>query len=429
MNKISLLSIIVVLLVSACGSSIINTDPALLMKFSELQSKHDYFKMKKLFVSHEKELSSDYLLYYGAIIDSYFSRPEESNEKIEDLLEQKKCSVSDSLMSVLLSVKETNHARLFEYNEAAKTCKLLMDNFEVFFSKEEYLELTNAYYFWKALKNIPKQELRIYGRPEMSFDTDNRGFWNFNVQLADTTCHFIFDTGAGTSMIKRSVAIKEGYKIIELEYPVKAFTGKEIETNLAIAEKIKIGDLTFDHVIFLVVDDKNLNIPNKNISIGGIIGLPVISALEEISIRHGKIIIPQDPLPKTEENLVIQNLAPVVYSGYQSDSIFMKFDTGALRTNFHSLFYNNYKKQIETNCKKKAVRAGSVGGPVEFDVFKTGELELEVGKAKAKIKNVNIFTEEIKSANRYLHGNLGLDYINQFNEINISFLNSTITFR
>lgn len=429
MNKISLISTIVLLLVSACSSSVKNTDPALLKKFSEFQSKHDYFNMKKLFVSYKKELNNDYQLYYGAIIDSYFSRPEESNEKIEDLLKQKRCSVSDSLLAVLLSVKETNHARLFEYDEASETCKLLMDSFEVFFSKEDYIELANAYYFWKALKNIPKQELRVYGRPEIAYDTDNRGFWNFKVELADTTCHFIFDTGAGTSMIKRSVAIKEGYKIIELEYPVKAFTGKEIETNLAIAEKIKIGDLTFDHVIFLVVEDRNLDIPNKNIPIGGIIGLPVISALEEICIRQGKIIIPQNPLPGMEENLVIQNLAPVVYLGYQSDSIFMKFDTGALKTNFHSLFYNENKEQIELNCEKKAVRAGSVGGSVEFDVFKTEELELKVGEAKAKINNVNIFTEEIKPANRYLHGNLGLDYINQFNEINISFLNSTISFR
>lgn len=429
MNKNQLLAIIVFLLFIACDSSIKTTNQALLERFSELQAEHDYFKLKNFFDIHEKELSNDYSLFYGALIDSYFNHPELSNSKILKLLLEKNHTIGDSLMSVLLTIKETNHARLFEYKDAAETCNLLINNYRRFFNQLEFQELVNAFYFWKALSGIHKQELQIYGKPEIAFETDNRGFWNLNVELADTSCNFIFDTGAGTSMIKRSVAIHEGYKIIELEYPIKAFTGKEIETNLAIAEKIKIGDLTFDHVIFLVVDDRNLEIPNKSIPIGGIIGFPVISELKEICIRDGRITIPQDPLPLAEVNMAINNLAPLVKLGYQNDTLSMKFDTGALKSNFHQLFYEKYKEQIDLNLEKRTIRAGSIGGPIEFDVFKTKEVEFSVADANAKIRNLNVFTEEIKPGNRHLHGNLGLDYINQFNEINISFLNSTIVFK
>lgn len=427
MNIKQPLSFIFLLLVFACNPSI-KTDPVLLEKFSELHANHDYFNLKKLYDSYKKELSKDYSLFYGALVDGYFNRPEKSNSKILDLYKRGNYSISDSMISVLLTMKESNHARLFEYKDAAATCKLLMDNYSGFFSQQEYRELANAHYFWKALKNIPPQELQIYGKPEFAFETDNRGFWNLNVQLADTTCYFLFDTGAGTSMIKRSVAIQEGYKIIELEYPIKAFTGKEIETNLAIAEKIQIEDLTFDHVIFLVIDDSNLDIPNKSIPIGGIIGFPVISALKEICIHDGLISIPQNPLPQSEMNMAIHNSAPIVSSEYQSDTLLLKFDTGAIKSNFHQLFFQKYREQIESNSEKKTFRAGSLGGTVEFNVFKMSKIELLVGQTKATIENVNVFTEEIKPINRFLHGNIGLDYINQFKETNISFLNSTLTF-
>lgn len=416
------------LILHACTPMAEQPDKNLINRFSELHSKRDYFRIKDLYGKYKSLLGNEYSQFYGALLDSYFNQTSQSNNEIENIAKSPDNHLSDSLMSVLYSAKVSNHVRLYEYAKAAETCKLLIDKYSSYIDSTDFQDLKNGYIFWKALAHIPKLDLQLNGSSEIPLQIDNRGFWNVDIELSDTICPFMFDTGAGTSLIKRSVALRCGYKIIQLDYPIKAFTGKDIKTNLAIAEKMKMGEHIFDHVIFLVVDDDKLNIPNKNIPVGGILGFSAIAAMGEILISNGKLSIPDSSPTNTPVNMAINHLSPIVATGYKTDTLLLKFDTGALKTNFQPLFYRKYQQEIETNYTKKTIHAGSFGGYVDFDVFKTKNLELSIGKAQAKVNNTNVFTSEIKHSNKNYHGNLGLDFMKQFKEIRISFKNSTISF-
>ncbi len=424
-----LFGLLLVCIVSACQ----HDESMLLNRLNNLHASRDYFRMKRFFEKHVDELSEEYQLYYQCLLNSYFNKSQLSNNEIDSLMKIRPASMTDSLISAVISVKVSNHVRLSEYRQAADACKLLIDNYFMYYDSLDQQDIRNGYVFWKALADIPKQKMILSDDPEFQLTTDNRGFWNVDVQLADTIAPFIFDTGAGTSLIKKSVALQSGYPIIQLEMPVKAFTGRDVETNLAIAEKITIGGVSFDHVIFLVVEDEHLNIPNKSIAVSGIIGFPVIAGMKEFSVKNGTLRVKTDDAgvvtkPETE-NLSIHHLAPIVEVNFEQDTMQMKFDTGATRTNFYTQFFNKYQAEIESRMTKKTIQAGSVGGTMIFDVFKSDTLRLSVDGVEGKVWNASIYPKEIKAVNRYFYGNLGQDYITSFNELEVSFKNAHVGFR
>lgn len=421
--------IIALVFFSAACSTIPSPSPQLLIQLEKLHASQDYFRLRNFFAKHKESLNEEYVLYYQALLNSYFNLPELSNQQIDELFKLTNLSMSDSLLSAAYSAKASNHVRMSEYRQAGETCQLLLDQYAMYFDSLELQDIRNGYIFWGALAEIPKQKLSLSATPEFQLNTDNRGFWNVDVQLADTICPFIFDTGAGTSLIKKSIALQSGYHIIQLQMPVRAFTGRDVKTNLAIAETITIGGATFDHVIFLVVDDEQLNIPNKSIPIGGIIGFPVIAGMKEFVIKNDILRI-QDEITsdKPIENLSIHHLAPIVEVNFRQDTIQMKFDTGATRTNFFSLFYQKHREEIEAKFQKRNIQAGSVGGIVSYEVFKTDTIELEVAGTSGKVTNSSIFANDTKTSNNYYYGNLGQDYISSFDEMRVSFKKSSIRF-
>lgn len=397
-----------------------------MFELSELHKVNDYFKLREFFISEKNNLKKENELYYNALLNSYFNKLEESNNNIDELLEYK--NLSDSLKVILYQTKIENYVREYEYRNAFKCCKLLMDEYVDVLDSVRYKDLIDSYAFCKALIDIPEQKMVNGGHEKIPVRIDDMGFWNVNVHLKDTICGFVFDTGAGSSIIRKSIAEKCGYRLIELEYPVKAFTGKNIRTNLAIAEKISIGNLQYDNVVFLVVDDESLTFSNGKHQINGIIGFPVIHAMQELHIENNSIRIPDNFSDYDCNNLAVNYLSPVVAVQYKQDTLLFKFDTGALRSNLQPLFYEKYKEEIDKSCTKKTIKAGSIGGMVEFDVYRMCDVEFRVASGQAKIDRLSVYTEDIKSSNHDYHGHLGQDFVKQFDNVIISFKNSSIIF-
>ena len=103
--------------------------------------------------------------------------------------------------------------------------------------------------------------------------------------------------------------------------------------------------------------------------------------------------------------------------------------TGAGKTSLYATFWERYKYDIEKRYKPQTFHAGSAGGVLEFEGYILDDLELGVAESVASLEAIELHIKSINEDDDKLYGNLGQDFIKQFNEMIISFKSSSVLFR
>lgn len=430
MNKIVLVSIILLCLLS-CNRSIPKTSKQkVLNTLDHLVEAEDYFKLKQVYQLNRSQLSEIHSLYYQAIIYKVFNQAEASNSTIMELLENTEGALTDSMVNKIYHTKLLNHVNLYEYAEAAKCSEFIQKDLEALNDSTDMENLKNELKIWTALKNVPKQVMIKTADAVIPMTKDKVGLLNIDVSFGDSTKNLLFDTGANFSVMVRSLARKLGLSIIDADFYVTAATGLKVKSDITIVPELSIGGIIFKNVFFLVLNDKDLSFPQIDYYINGAIGFPVIEAMEEIRItKKDEIIVPYQPSSYSYENFALNGLMPIVAVSYKEDTLRFHFDTGATTTSLYRQFYKDYKIEVESNSKREAFSASSGGGMVQFEGYIIQNLQLKVGDSAATIDSVRLHIEDIGSTESNFHGNLGQDYIKQFDEMIISFISSSISFR
>lgn len=423
---------ILIIVASLCGCGISTSkisNKEALKKLEYLVETEDFFKLKESYNQNFDQLSKTHKLYYSALISNVFNQAEESNKAIGELLEKHGALLTDTMLNELYSTKLLNHVNLYEYWEAAKASEFIQNNFAALNDSSELKNLQNEIKIWKALKDVPRQEIVKTTDALMPMTKDKVGLFNIDVSFGDSTKNLLFDTGANFSVMVRSLAKKLNLKITEADFYVTAATGLRVKSDIAIAPELTIGGITFKNVFFLVLDDKDLSFPQIDYYINGAIGFPVIEAMDEIRVsKDNQIFVPREPVAYSYNNFALNGLMPIIAVEYNGDTLRFNFDTGATTTSLYPQFYKDYKSQIERNYKKEKFTAGSGGGVLKFEGYVIDKLNLKVADSEAGIDSVRLHIENIGGEENNFHGNFGQDYIKQFNEMIISFKYASVTF-
>ncbi len=434
MTKFSII-VISLLLIAGCVTSDNNEPSATLVSDSEVLDKlfllsenQGYFELKSFFEKNKVKLSEDHILFFNAIIENAFNNPNESNISISTLIGSDSRTIDDTLMQSLYRIKILNHTNLYEYELASKTSDNLVKKYNSTFDSLAMEDVINTGKIWSALKDVPKQKLTRNQDFTIPLAKDIAGLYNIEVTFPDTTKHLIFDTGANFSVIRRSLVEQYGLTLIKSDFLVNSATGTKVKSDLAVADKIDIGGITCENVIFLVFEDEDLSFPGYDIY--GIIGYPVIEAMKEIHItKDDQLFVPKDLTHYTTQNFALHGFLPVVLVKQNEDSLLFHFDTGANSTSLYPKYFMKYKSQIEENNKKETFTAGSAGGLVEFEGYKISGLNLSVAGAKTELDSLYVHINTVDEKDRNFHGNLGQDFIKQFDKLIISFEDSSILFK
>jgi len=184
---------------------------------------------------------------------------------------------------------------------------------------------------------------------------------------------------------------------------------------VAVAEDVVIGKVSFKNVVFLVFPDEDLSFPGGEL-IPGLVGFPVVNAMDEIRFRRDDVLeIPSDPPTRTAENLALDDLDPLVRVRYTKDQLLCRLDTGAEKTDFYEPFFRRYQERIEGNGKRVTTASGGVGGFQEFDAYRLSRLVMTIAGAGVTLRKVEVFTQPIRPPHlNYLDCNVGLDALEQF---------------
>ena len=425
------LALLSTILLFGCGN--METKVSNQNTFNELKQMietQDYFRLKRIYDAKNTHLSDAHSLYFSAIISKVFNRPTESNASISQLLANKNYNLNDTLLNKLYRAKLENHINLYEYSEAASTSTYILEHFQLLTDSTDLEMLQNEINIWRALKNVPKQQIIRDKDCRFPMIRDRVGLFNVDVKIGDSTENFLFDTGANFSAIIRSNVEKLGLRLIEADFYGTAATGLQVNCDIAIADELILGDIICKNVVFLVLNDEDLSFPQIEYYPNGIIGFPVIEALDEIRIsKDNQIFVPKNPVEYTHNNFALDGLMPILACEYEGDTLSFHFDTGATTTMLYPKFFKVYKEEIENIYEPQTFTSGSAGGNYTFEGYVVDNIHLKVAGSEAILNKVRLHSEDIGGKESNFYGNFGQDYIKQFDEMTVSFKYASVLFR
>jgi hypothetical protein len=220
----------------------------------------------------------------------------------------------------------------------------------------------------------------------------------------------------------RSEAVELDLEIREAGFRVGTTTDLKVSADITVAENLRIGNLQFKNVVFMVFPDEALTFPEANFRIPGIIGFPVIEAMGEIRFRKDRtMVIPGEVPVRSQKNLALDQLDPRIAVQYESDTLLCRLDTGADRTEFYTPFFERYRSNVEAHGNLQMSKSTGAGGTREFPAYLLPEIELMIGGVNVSLGNVNVYTEPFGEGREHLFCNLGLDVLDQFDGYAINF--------
>lgn len=410
--------ILILLLFFFTGSGVFASDFDYLYKF---YYNKDYFRLRN---NYEKILLREKWQndFYKGIVYSVFSKHTESNSVFSDLLNHYGDVLPDSIKAEIYKHKAINHENLFEYNEAFLTLKTTQEKYFDYLNNDEKKEIVDDIALYEAIKNEPPQTVTGKAGTKIQLKKDMAELWNVPVSVNDENMNFVFDTGANISVLVESYAKKLGIKVIDSKIMVGTSTDIKVKSKAGICKELKIGNMIYKNVVFLIMPDEALTFAGGIYKIYGVIGNPVIKAFEEFSIDKKNVMtISGSPETNKYSNLSFDGFTPVIQLISNNDSIPFTFDSGANKTMLYKPYFDLYKSGIENQYKITDISIGGAGGVKTFKGYKLDLVKLKTNDLSAEIEDVELLIEIVKNNNNYFYGNLGQDYLRKFNEIKFNY--------
>ena len=178
-----------------------------------------------------------------------------------------------------------------------------------------------------------------------------------------------------------------------------------------------------------MLPDEILYFPPIHFQIQGILGFPVITALNQVRfIKDGRLLIGEKPVKMPFRNLAFDRSTIVVLLKSDDDTLSYHFDTGATGTEFYSNYFYKYKARIIKQGVVKQIESGGAGGMAQRRVYTLPLVTLYIGPKKATLKDIAVHTTPSYKGQPY-YGNIGQDVINQFDAMTLNFKDMYLSFQ
>jgi len=397
------------------------TDKILDNWLNQLLEQKDYFKLRELLESNEDKLTEDRLLYYKAFVTKAFGEKDQSNKHINVLLKKYKNEFNDSTIKSLLDLKAANYLYNYDYKKASGIFANILNVYSNVLDSTDIADYKNVKNLFKTFSNVKPQIMHKNSLIKIASYRNKFNHLMTPVKSNGVSEDFIFDTGANLSTISESQAKKMNLTLFEQNVDVGSSTKINVQSKLAVADSLYVGDILFENVVFLVMSDDQLTFPEVNYKIHGIVGFPVIHQLEEVHLhKNGNITVPKSPKEKKLKNMVLEGLNPVVKIISNNDTLLFTFDTGAKNSELSFKYFNEHKGEIENRGELQTNERRGAGGQTTIKEYLLKNFPMKIGTKNTTLTEISVTLEEY-DFNKYFDGNLGQDAFTQFNTLVINF--------
>ena len=416
--------IFVMIIAAQCFAQVPQKAPQLWKAYKE----KNYFKLDKLMSTSTARPDNPDWMLYKATVDYVFNKPVESNRSIDVLL-RNPGNFNDTILKDLYYMRASNAYRLKDYKQAYIDDSIMVTRYGRACDSTELDARQDDITIFRNLVDIPRMDMSIPANAQASFKRDIAGLLNVKVELQQDTLDFVFDTGAGFSVIVESLAKKYGVRYIGGPAQTGTSTGIKVVGRTGLLD-FRLGNIEVRNAAVLVLADSLLTYAGGAYVIRGVIGFPEIYAMKECIITDDRVLtVPQKPEETSDRNLALDGQYLIIRTTAKNDTLPMLFDSGNTTTVLSSLFFRQYQDEIVKNCRKFKVETGGAGGMVMTEAYILGSLDLAAGNVQCRLDSVRIYMGDLLGADmKYLYGNFGQDYVKRFSEMKINFASMHISF-
>jgi predicted aspartyl protease len=269
-----------------------------------------------------------------------------------------------------------------------------------------------------ALRDFPDQ--RVTRRRHITLDLHDDAL---PISINGTQGAYWFDTGADLSAMSESDARRFGLRILTARFKEGDVAGNEIDSRIAIADEVSIGSFRVSHVAFLVFSDTQPPFNQLPPGSRGVIGLPVLLAMQEFVLRADKkfeIGSRSSPRDLLRANLCFNEHNPVAQIQFEQRNLAFTLDTGATNTDLYPSFAARFPDLIRTAAKESYKMEG-VGGAKVLDAVTVPSLQLSITGVPVILSPAHILMTHTIEASRFFDGNLGMDLLQQAHKTTFDF--------
>jgi hypothetical protein len=236
------------------------------------------------------------------------------------------------------------------------------------------------------------------------------GSWDVPVDVNGRRGQWIFDTGANWSTLSASEAERLGLKTRDSGAFVSGSTGARNGLRLAVADDLRLGRARVQHVVFLVLSDESLFVGPLKYQIRGILGLPVIRALQRLGITAtGDVRIEPGRTANGTPNLFFDGLAPIVEVRHGDRRMQMLLDTGANASVLYPSFRSALSADAIAGLTEREETTAGAGGMVVRKTEAVRTLRLLVPGRPVDLSGISLLASVPEGDARFRDGVLGTD--------------------
>jgi hypothetical protein len=319
---------------------------------------------------------------------------------------------------------------IYLYQRAGRFRQAVAQIDEILKVKPDRADLKNARALFAAFGQYPEQAVAARSFSSVRYIVkDGNLFIPVSVNSRSST--YIVDTGAAFSTLSESEATQLGLAIYDASgHEAADSAGLKFGVRIAIADRLKVGNVQLRHVAFLVVRDDQQPFINLPAGERGVLGLPVLLALQ--TMRWGKdgnfeIGVPSVSRRGRKSNMCFEGVQPVIEAEFRQNKINVFLDTGASVTRALPLFAKEFASIVKESGRDEPARVTGISGSVEVDAITLPELTLRVGGFDAVLRPAQVLLKETTSDSRWWHAWIGLDMVDQARRVTLDFKSMRLT--
>jgi hypothetical protein len=239
-----------------------------------------------------------------------------------------------------------------------------------------------------------------------------------------------FDTGANISAISESEAKRFGLRVVAAPIKIGDVTGTMFDSRVAIAEGVSIGSIHLRHVAFLVLSDSQPPFNQSAPGEGGLIGLPVLLALQRLvwgADKKFEIGSKSSNRAMPHADMCFDGQHPVTQIEYEHRHLPFTLDTGATNTDLYPTFAAAFPELIRTAEKSDAYKMEGAGGAKNMDAAVLKSLHLSIGGFTVVLSPAGVLLTHTVEESDFFYGNLGIDLLQQAHKTTFDFKAMTLT--
>lgn len=387
-----------------------------------------YFELNIVYDSCRFLLPNKYQLYFGLQLCDLFGYTELFELQDHHLLENYYTDLTDKEKLLYHYAKVSHYEKQYAYRKAFAEV-LKAEQFIVSLDPESQGNTGQLHERYSALRDTPPMTVRKYTNETLRME-EIRDIYYIPLSVNGTRIKMAFDTGSSRSVISKSLAEKSGLIIYKTATEMSGATGTRSETNIGVADQVTIGNTLFEHVIFEVVEDSLLGVPDYDFSFDGIAGLNLFYPLGSITLNaEGMLRFNTKSEDHFQENMALFHFENRIALKFNHKVLPFKFDSGAWTSMCTNHFYRLLGSASKEYGAPQPREFGGIGGKSRtFNMVRLDSLELSVHNESVWLMDTWIHTAFVHQQPVSYFGLMGQDFIKQFREITLNFNPNSIEY-